>query len=46
MKRHRYTGYIGLEYVRMPDDIVPDVDNISETVLLRDLITKAWFAKR
>lgn len=46
MKRHRYTGYIGLEYVRMPDDIVPDVDNISETVLLRDLITKAWLAKR
>jgi sugar phosphate isomerase/epimerase len=46
MKRDNYKGYIGLEYVRMPDDIVPDVDNISETIMLRDLLTRAWAAKR
>ena len=42
MKRIDYRGYIGLEYVRMDDALVPDVDNLAETVLLRDLITKAW----
>ena len=42
MKKCNYRGYIGLEYVRMDADIVPDVDNLAETVLLRDLITGAW----
>ena len=46
MKRENYPGYIGLEYVRMDNEIVPDVDNLSETVMLRDLIAKAWAAKR
>jgi sugar phosphate isomerase/epimerase len=46
MKRSEYPGYIGLEYVRMDNEIVPDVDNLSETVMLRDLITKAWSARR
>ena len=41
MKKCNYRGYIGLEYVRMDADIVPDVDNLAETVLLRDLITGA-----
>ena len=46
MKRDRYPGYIGLEYVRMVNEIVPDVDNLSETIMLRDLIAKAWAANR
>ena len=46
MKRCNYAGYIGLEYVRMDADIVPDVDNLAETVLLRDLITRAWKGRR
>ena len=42
LRRSGYPGYIGLEYVRMDNEIVPDVDNLSETVMLRDLIIKAW----
>ena len=42
LRRSGYPGYIGLEYVRMDNEIVPDVDNLSETVMLRDLIAKAW----
>ena len=46
MKRVDYRGYIGLEYVRMDADMVPDVDNLAETVLLRDLMAKAWQSGR
>jgi hypothetical protein len=42
MKNYAYTGYIGVEYVRMDVDVVPDVDNISETILMRDLIISSW----
>ncbi len=42
MKRSNYSGFIGVEYVRMDEDVVPDVDNLSETILLRDLLKKAW----
>ena len=42
MKRTGYKGYLGVEYVRMGEEVVPDVDNLSETILMRDLLTKAW----
>lgn len=42
MKKTGYSGYLGVEYVRMDVDVVPDVDNLSETILMRDLLTKAW----
>ncbi len=42
MKRTGYNGYLGVEYVRMGEDVVPDVDNLSETILMRDLLIKAW----
>jgi sugar phosphate isomerase/epimerase len=45
MKRAKFSGFIGVEYVRMGLDIVPDVDNLSETVIMRDLIRKAWGAR-
>lgn len=46
MKRCKYSGYIGVEYVRMGIDVVPDVDNLSETILMRDLLTRAWRSRR
>ena len=42
MKRYEYRGFIGVEYVRMGVDVVPDVDNLSETILMRDLLKEAW----
>ena len=42
LRRSGYPGYIGLEYVRIDNEFVPDVDNLSEMVMLRDLIAKAW----
>jgi len=42
MKNYNYSGYIGVEYVRMDVDVVPDVDNISETILMRDLFISSW----
>ena len=36
-----YEGYFGLEYVIMDVDIVEDVDNLSETILLRDVLRAA-----
>ena len=42
MKRYEYRGFIGVEYVRMGVDVVPDVDNLSETILMRDLLQEAW----
>ena len=44
MKQYEYKGFIGVEYVRMETDVVPDVDNLSETILMRDLLTQAWQA--
>ena len=46
MKKTGYSGYLGVEYVRMNEDVVPDVDNLSETILMRDLLTKAWGGNR
>ena len=46
MKKTGYGGYLGVEYVRMGEDVVPDVDNLSETILMRDLLTKAWGTRR
>ena len=46
MKKTGYKGYLGVEYVRMDVDVVPDVDNLSETILMRDLLTKAWGIRR
>ncbi len=46
MKKTGYSGYLGVEYVRMGEEVVPDVDNLSETILMRDLLTKAWGRKR
>jgi sugar phosphate isomerase/epimerase len=42
MQNYEYSGYIGVEYVRMEHDIAPDVDNISETILMRDLFISSW----
>ncbi len=42
MKRCGYSGYLGVEYVRMDVDVVPDVDNLSETILMRDLLIQLW----
>ncbi len=40
-----YSGWMGIEYVRMEGvREVPDVDNLSETILLRDLLEQAWDA--
>ena len=38
MARDGYRGWLALEYVRMEHEMVPDVDNLSETILLRDLL--------
>ncbi len=42
MKRTGYRGYIGIEYVWIDWEHCNEVDNLSETILLRDLIRKAW----
>ena len=42
MKNSGYSGYIGVEYVRMDVDVVLDVDNISEIILMRDLFISNW----
>src|SRR5579863_2682385 len=44
MKQTRYTGFIALEYVWIEWMHCNDVDNISETVLLRDLLRAADIA--
>jgi sugar phosphate isomerase/epimerase len=44
MKRTGYRGYIGIEYVWIDWEHCNEVDNLSETILLRDLIRKAWAA--
>ena len=44
MKHTGYRGYIGIEYVWMDWEHCNEVDNLSETILLRDVIRKAWAA--
>ncbi len=41
MKQSGYAGYLGLEYVWIDWQHCNDVDNVSETILLRDLLRKA-----
>ena len=38
MKRAQYTGFVGVEYVWIDWERCNEVDNLSETILLRDLI--------
>jgi len=42
MKKAGYRGYIGIEYVWTDWEHCNEVDNLSETILLRDFIRKAW----
>ncbi len=42
MQQSRYCGYIGIEYVWIDWEHCNEVDNISETILLRDHIRAAW----
>jgi sugar phosphate isomerase/epimerase len=41
MKRANYTGYVGVEYVWIDWERCNEVDNLSETILLRDFIIEA-----
>jgi sugar phosphate isomerase/epimerase len=41
MDRDGYTGYVGVEYVWIDWERCNEVDNLSETVLLRDLLRNA-----
>jgi sugar phosphate isomerase/epimerase len=42
MKRLNYPGYVGVEYVWQDWLNLNDVDNVSETVMMRDLIIKSF----
>jgi len=42
MRRTGYSGYIGVEYVWVEWEHCNDCDNLSETVLFRDFLRKAW----
>jgi sugar phosphate isomerase/epimerase len=44
MKNLGYRGYIGVEYVWTDWEHCNEVDNLSEVILLRDFIRKAWAA--
>jgi len=44
MKQTGYRGFIGIEYVWIDWEHCNEVDNLSETILLRELIRKAWTA--
>lgn len=44
MKASGYRGYIGIEYVWIDWQHCNEVDNLSEIILLRDFIRKAWSA--
>ena len=44
MKKSGYRGYIGIEYVWIDWEHCNEVDNLSEIILLRDFIRKAWAA--
>ena len=42
MKRTAYRGFIGIEYVWTEWEHCNEVDNLSEVILLRDFVRKAW----
>lgn len=42
MKRTGYRGFIGIEYVWIDWEHCNEVDNVSEVILLRDFLRKAW----
>jgi sugar phosphate isomerase/epimerase len=42
MKQYGYPGYIGFEYVWIDWEHCNEVDNLSETILLRDFFRSAW----
>lgn len=42
MRQTGYAGYVGIEYVWTNWEHCNEVDNVSETIQLRDLIRKAW----
>ena len=44
MRDTGYRGYIGVEYVWIDWEHCNEVDNVSEVILLRDFIRKAWAA--
>jgi len=44
MRETGYRGYIGVEYVWIDWEHCNEVDNLSETILLRDIIRSAWKA--
>ena len=41
MARANYPGYVGVEYVWQPWEHCDEVDNVSETILLRDKLRAA-----
>ena len=41
MDRGGYAGYVGVEYVWIDWERCNEVDNLSETILLRDLLRNA-----
>jgi sugar phosphate isomerase/epimerase len=44
MRNTGYRGFIGIEYVWIDWEHCNEVDNLSEAILLRDFIRKAWAA--
>lgn len=46
MKAANYSGYVGVEYVWQDWEHCNEVDNVSETILMRDLIVKSFEATR
>ena len=42
MQQTGYAGYVGIEYVWIDWEHCNEVDNLSETILLRDFMRQAW----
>jgi hypothetical protein len=42
LKKSSYRGYLGVEYIWVDWERCNDVDNVSETILLRDFIRKHY----
>ena len=42
MRKAGYQGYVGVEYVRIDWEHCNEVDNLSETILLRDFLRANW----
>lgn len=40
LRRHHYSGYLGVEYVWIDWEHCNEVDNVSETILMRDFLRK------